>query len=272
MKEFVKRTLSGIIYVLVIVLLLRTGSAGMFALILFAGIFGLSEFYRLSYKSKFLPYRFFGSVMGILLISLGYAVAGQFISEKYITLSVLLLILPAVPALFYQPSIFYGSWLTTLGGLIYISLPLALVPFIAFLGGTYNYEIILSIFIILWVYDSFAYLFGSWIGKNRIYAEISPKKSWEGAIGGLLFAIGVSILLNHLFGILNLREWIIMSVLATITGTTGDFIESGLKRNAGVKDSGKFMPGHGGVLDRFDSFIFSVPFLFIYLYIFHQAG
>ncbi|MGC9342292.1 MAG: phosphatidate cytidylyltransferase [Bacteroidales bacterium] len=269
MKELIKRTLSGIIYVLVIVLLLRTGSAGMFLLILFAGIVGLSEFYRLSYKSKYLPYRFFGSIMGILLIILGYAVAGGFLEENFIVLGILFLLLPVILSLFYQPSIFYGSWLSTLAGIVYVSLPLALVPFIAFIHGNYQYEIILSIFILLWIYDSFAYLVGSWIGKNRIYAEVSPKKSWEGAIGGMVFTIGGAILLSYFFEILTLWEWIIIAIITTVTGTIGDFIESGIKRTAGEKDSGRFMPGHGGVLDRFDSFLFSVPFLFMYLYICH---
>jgi phosphatidate cytidylyltransferase len=267
LKELTKRTLSGIVFVLVIILLLRTGGAGMFALILFTAIFALTEFYRLSYKAKFLPYRFAGTILGILSISLSYMVAAGFLPEKFLLIQVLILVFPAIPALFYQPSVFYGSWLSTLTGLIYIVLPLALLPFIAFFKEEYNFEIILGVFILLWVYDSFAYLIGSWIGKNKIFPKISPKKSWEGAAGGLTFAIAGSLLLYNFFGILGIWDWFLLGIIIPVTGTIGDFIESGIKRNAGVKDSGSFMPGHGGVLDRFDSFLFSIPFVFLYIYI-----
>lgn len=194
-------------------------------------------------------------------------VAAGFLPEKYLVIHVLILVVPAIPALFYQPSVFYGSWLSTLAGLIYIVLPLALLPFIAFIKEEYNFEIILGVFILLWIYDSFAYLIGSWIGKSKIFSKISPKKSWEGAAGGLAFAIAGSLLLYNFFGILGIGDWFLLGIIIPVTGTIGDFIESGIKRNAGVKDSGSFMPGHGGILDRFDSFLFSIPFVFLYLYI-----
>lgn len=239
----------------------------MVLLILFTGFFSLNEFYRLSYKAKYLPYRFAGALLGILSISLSYLVAAGFLPEKYLAFQILVLILPVIPALFYQPSVFFDAWLSTVTGLIYIVLPLSLVPFIAFLNDGYQFKVILGVFILLWIYDSFAYLIGSWIGKNRIFSKISPKKSWEGALGGLFFAIGGSVFMFYLFGLLGIWDWILLGIIIPITGTIGDFIESGIKRNSGVKDSGIFMPGHGGVLDRFDSFLFSIPFVFLYLYI-----
>lgn len=266
MKELTKRTVSGVIFVLIIVLLIRAGSPGMFTLLMFINIFGLTEFYRLSYKIKVFPYKVTGLVSGILLLFLGYGIAAGLVPREYIFISILLFILPVLPPLFYQPSIFLGSWMSTLAGIIYVSLPLSLLPFIAWVEGTYKYEIILNIFIILWIYDSFAYLIGSWIGKHRIFPSVSPKKSWEGAVGGLVITVGSVFLLEKFFGILSLQRWIFLAGIIVITGTLGDFIESGIKRNAGLKDSGRFMPGHGGVLDRFDSLLFSVPFVFLYLY------
>lgn len=131
----------------------------------------------------------------------------------------------------------------------------------------FNPSIILLMFVLTWTFDSFAYLIGKKFGKTKILPNISPKKSWEGFAGGLFFSIIASSVLYFAFSkyfdnISNIA-YILISIVLPFTATTGDFIESYYKRKAGVKDSGKIMPGHGGILDRMDAFLITIPVIYI---------
>ena len=128
--------------------------------------------------------------------------------------------------------------------------------------------ILLSVFILLWTNDTFAYLTGSRLGKNKLAASISPGKTWEGFAGGLVACIIVSIGLAYWHDDIAMHSWIFMAVLAAIFGTSGDLLQSLVKRHFGVKDSGKLLPGHGGFWDRFDSFFGCIPFIAVYLNLF----
>lgn len=154
-------------------------------------------------------------------------------------------------------------------GQMYIAIPMALLNFLAFgytgLGGAYHYALLLALFIFIWVNDSFAYLTGSLFGKHRLFERISPKKSWEGFIGGAIFAIIAAVIYAHYFTELPLWAWVGFAVVMIVAGTLGDLIESLVKRTLDVKDSGDLLPGHGGILDRIDSVIFSIPAQFVYL-------
>lgn len=160
-------------------------------------------------------------------------------------------------------------------GIVYISFPLSLLHFILDIQKSVSDDwfpgqvnIILSLLLLIWANDTFAYLGGSLLGRHKLFPAHSPKKSWEGFVIGMLGAIGVSVLLHHY--LLNDFEWMLpvgMALIAAVVGTMGDLFESMIKRNAGVKDSGSIMPGHGGFLDRFDAFIFSIPFVFLLLLI-----
>ena len=123
----------------------------------------------------------------------------------------------------------------------------------------------LGIILLIWASDVAAYLVGSFIGKNKLFERISPGKTWEGSVGALIINIGCAFLVANWFPELALKHWIVISVLVSIFGTIGDLVESMFKRQAGVKDSGKIMPGHGGILDRFDSLLFVSPFIYAYL-------
>jgi phosphatidate cytidylyltransferase len=129
----------------------------------------------------------------------------------------------------------------------------------------YNYHYVLGVILLIWASDVCAYLVGSLIGRNKLYERISPGKTWEGSIGATILTIGCSFIIARWFPELALKHWIIISVLVSIFGTIGDLVESMLKRQAGVKDSGRIMPGHGGILDRFDSLLFVSPFIYAYL-------
>jgi len=119
----------------------------------------------------------------------------------------------------------------------------------------------------IWINDTMAYIVGSLIGKTP-FSSISPKKTWEGTIGGIVLAIGVMTLLGYLTGTFKLIDWLCISAIASVAGTLGDLLESKLKRLANVKDTGQMMPGHGGFLDRFDSLLVAIPFVWLYVHFF----
>lgn len=154
-------------------------------------------------------------------------------------------------------------------GQIYLAIPLSLLSYLAFGydmdSRSYHYAFLLALFVFIWVNDSFAYLTGSLFGKHRMFERISPKKSWEGFIGGTAFTIAASVIFANYFTQLPLWGWIGFAIVMIIFGTLGDLVESLFKRTLNVKDSGNILPGHGGILDRIDSVIFSIPALFIYV-------
>ncbi|WP_255349838.1 phosphatidate cytidylyltransferase [Dysgonomonas sp. HGC4] len=154
-------------------------------------------------------------------------------------------------------------------GQIYLAIPLSLLSYLAFGydmdNGGYHYAFLLALLVFIWVNDSFAYLTGSLFGKHHMFERISPKKSWEGFFGGAIFSIGASVIFANYFTQLPLWGWIGFALVMITFGTLGDLIESLFKRTLNVKDSGNILPGHGGILDRFDSVIFSIPALFIYI-------
>ena len=126
---------------------------------------------------------------------------------------------------------------------------------------------ILFMFVLTWTFDTFAYLFGVRFGKTKIMPSVSPKKSWEGFAGGFFFTVIVSLITTHYFLAVENNIALVISLFLPFTATLGDFIESHYKRQAGVKDSGDFIPGHGGMLDRMDAFMITIPVLYIYLHI-----
>ena len=165
-----------------------------------------------------------------------------------------------------------GNWAFAVLSQLYVALPFALLNILAFhyspAEGSVSYNPILplSVFVFLWLSDTGAYCVGSLIGKHRLFERVSPKKSWEGSIGGGIFAIASSFVFAHFWPIMPVWQWAGLSVVVVVFGTWGDLTESLLKRQLGVKDSGNILPGHGGLLDRFDSALLAIPAAVIYLY------
>ena len=171
----------------------------------------------------------------------------------------------------------YEMWKLRTGKPKLVALLIVIIPFftIQFFGMTdsnypdlpFNPSVILLMFILTWTFDSFAYLVGKKLGKTKILPTISPKKSWEGFFGGYLFCILAGSLsyfvFEDYFNHISILSYILITVILPFTATTGDFIESYYKRKAGVKDSGKIMPGHGGILDRMDAFLITIPVIYI---------
>jgi len=188
------------------------------------------------------------------------------------TFGILLLYRKGHPAAFIQL-----SYLIT--GLVYICIPMLLLYICAFEytkqgERDYNYKIVIGILVLIWGTDTFAYFTGKFLGKHKLFPRISPNKTWEGFIGGVIGTLIIGILLNNsekIFGKQyswesNSFSWIVVAIIASVVGLYGDLVESMLKRNLFVKDSGSFLPGHGGILDRFDSVLFAMPILFMYIY------
>jgi phosphatidate cytidylyltransferase len=161
----------------------------------------------------------------------------------------------------------------------YIILPFIFITKISFGVKEYNPKIIIGLFILIWTNDTFAYIVGKTIGKNKLFEKISPKKTIEGFIGGIVFAILAGYLISKYyikaspqFSERSIMIWTSIALIVGIVGTIGDLIESKFKRIAGVKDSGNIMPGHGGILDRLDSVIFVAPIIFLYYQILHYVS
>lgn len=147
---------------------------------------------------------------------------------------------------------------------IYIALPMGLLNFFSNIGEG---KFLFAFFITIWAGDTFAYIVGSLIGKHRLFERISPKKSWEGSIGAFFMTLGLSLFYSSFFGIFQTWQWVVFACVAFLAGSFGDLVESLFKRSMGIKDSGSIMPGHGGVLDRFDAVILASPFIFVLLHI-----
>lgn len=164
----------------------------------------------------------------------------------------------------------YEMWKLRNGKSKFLAFAYVLIPFILIQlivtkedQQNWNSNLILFMFILTWTFDTFAYLFGVRFGKHKIMPSISPKKSWEGFGGGFVFTIIASYLSYSYFKFEDIRIPLIISIILPFTATLGDFIESHYKRKAGVKDSGNLIPGHGGILDRMDAFMITIPAIYI---------
>lgn len=268
MNNFVQRALTGTVFVAVLV------SAIVSNQIIFSGLFfvitilGLSEFFKLwSNRGKELQH-YFGIVLGVLTYSGLAAVANQLIKAEF-----LLLLLPLVMGLFIaelyrnKPSPFENIALTLLS-ILYIAIPFGLLNFLYLPTNSYFYILLLTYFVLLWINDTFAYLIGMTFGKHRLFERISPKKSWEGSIGGGLTTILVVWVFSRYEISIPFIHWAVIASIVVITGTLGDLVESMMKRSLEIKDSGNILPGHGGILDRFDAVLISVPIVFVYVELF----
>jgi len=265
-----KRALWGFLYVVIMlggILIHPFAFALIFAIVLF---FTQYEFYAMvdeaGHKIKRLP----GTLMGVFFFLVTFAVASGYLPSAFNLLIILIVLLIFVFELFRtNPNTLERSGITVLG-FIYIAGPFSLLNFVvhtSFNGQTNVYYpwILAGIFFILWINDSFAYLVGSRWGKHKMCPNISPAKSWEGLVGGAVFAVVMGIFNAVLFQGLSMLNWIVIALLTVTFGTLGDLFESKIKREIGAKDSGNILPGHGGFLDRLDSLLFAIPAVFLWL-------
>lgn len=232
----------------------------------------ITEYINLFKQSDVKPNKFFAYSVSIILYVVSFLIAKGIIEIKYF-LGLLPFFLMIMAAELYRKKAKPAENIaTTFFGIIYLAIPLSLISFLVFPAihgeNTYTPNILIAIFALIWIHDSGAYLVGVSIGKHRLFERISPKKSWEGAIGGTLIAIIASCFICNFIPEIKLIHWIAISILTVVSSTFGDLTESMFKRYFGIKDSGNILPGHGGVLDRFDSIFFAIPVVTMYLKLF----
>jgi phosphatidate cytidylyltransferase len=232
-------------------------------------ILSLREFYKLSGLDGMIPQKTFGTICGLTIFFLSFFIERGSISYRYYFVFFPLLSCVYMIKLYkkFERKPFTNIAYTFLG-IFYIAVPLALLNIAAFEEGTYHFEIIFGCLFILWATDTGAYFAGSLFGKRKLFERISPKKSWEGVIGGALLALAMTYGISYFFDLLAFWEWLSICIIIVIGGVYGDLIESLLKRSIEIKDSGNSLPGHGGFLDRFDGLFISAPFIVAFLEIF----
>jgi len=234
------------------------------------------EYYSLIRNSGVYPRIVTGLITGISMYLISSLVAAGVIPANSFLIIVPLMILIMIMELYSREERPFDSLAHTFFPLLYTALPFSLFPFSAFShtgleslirheGIIFSPGIIIGFFLLIWTNDTGAYLAGISFGKHRLMERISPKKTWEGFFGGMLFAALVAWLLSGWLGVVAPVKWVIISLIISIAGTYGDLLESMLKRSAGVKDSGSIMPGHGGFLDRFDSTLISFPLVYLFI-------
>lgn len=269
MKKLVTRTITGIVLVLIILaatIASQYSFAMLFMAILAGGLLELFNFYK---KTEINPNKWLSYLISFLIFGISFFVAKGLIEAKYFLILFPFFLLILASELYRKKQKPLENIAVTIFGIVYLAIPLALVNFLVFpeifSGNEYSPILLIALFVLIWTYDSGAYLVGVSIGRHRLFERISPKKSWEGAIGGTLTAVIVAIIISRYIPEIQTVHWIIISILTVVSSTFGDLTESMFKRYFEVKDSGQILPGHGGVLDRFDSLLFAVPVIVLYL-------
>lgn len=277
MKNFIVRAITGVLFVAAIVVCFLNHAAMM---LLFALVTGLTvwEFTGLvNMRDGVDTNRFISTVAGVYLF---FAMTGfcSSLTPPTVFIPYLVTIIYLLIAELYAKNPDpINNWAYTMMAQLYIALPFSLLNVLAFRatpeGVVYTYLMPLSVFVFLWLNDTGAYCCGSLLGRHKLFPRISPGKSWEGSIGGAVVVMAAAALIWHLtesYSVndlsLNIYEWMGLGLVVVIFGTWGDLVESLFKRTLGIKDSGTILPGHGGMLDRFDSSLIAIPAAVVYLY------
>lgn len=273
MSNLIKRAITGILFVAILVGCILKGEIPFTILFSVISAMTIYEFATLiAHHSEAVINRTISFLAGIFLF-LSFAYLGLYPGRTEVLVPYLfLLIYLFISELYLKRKNPVHNWAYTMLAQVYIALPFALLNVLAYHTSaagesTYNPILPLSIFIFNWTNDTGAYCTGMLFGKHRLFERISPKKSWEGSIGGAVLSMIVAGVMAQFFHFLSLPEWIGLGVTVVVFGTWGDLTESLLKRTLGVKDSGNILPGHGGMLDRFDSTLMAVPAAVVYLYL-----
>lgn len=266
-KNLVVRALSGALFLAVMVSSILFGGEYYSIVFLLLNILGLREFYSLVNQKMdgvevCVPLSILAGCViyaSVVLFCKDGAYDGFWLASGFVATSLLMIV-----ELFRNKKNPVMNMALSLMGLLYVAVPFSLLTYVE-LAGEIGPQLVLSFFIIIWASDTGAYLVGMLFGRHKMFERISPKKTWEGFAGGLIFSLlcGYIFSSTDFFPPYTLLSWMSISFFVFIAGVLGDLVESMIKRNLGVKDSGSFMPGHGGLLDRFDSALIASPVLFL---------
>ena len=262
-KNLFIRAIAGIVYIAVVLLGIFGGIYAFTAVFGLFLIVALLEYYRIVELDNQIKIR------KILNILAGVAIFSSSFFAPVFTLSIVVLyfLIQSTETVFTKRTNNLSSTIHAVFGQFYLTLPFFLLSMIYIGDGKINEKLILAIFVFIWINDTAAYLVGSLFGKHKLYEKISPKKTIEGFVGGVVLATSAAFVFSKLIPEFSLYFWIGFGLITAITGTIGDLFESSIKRTYNIKDSGHLIPGHGGILDRIDSFLFAVPAIFIYMYL-----
>ena len=274
MKNFIQRAITGVIFVAVLIGCIIGGPLSFGILFCLISALATVEFCQLMNQQEDVQVNRNICTLGSIALFLCFFFYGMNPAETGIFIPYLaILIYLFISELYLKKKNPINNWAYAMFSQLYVALPFALLNVLAFqTNGTtsdsqYLFILPLSIFIFNWVNDTGAYCTGMLLGKHPLFKRISPKKSWEGSIGGCAFSIAAAFALAHFFPIMSTAKWVGMGITVVIFGTWGDLTESLMKRQLGIKDSGNILPGHGGMLDRFDSAIMAIPAAVVYLYL-----
>ena len=272
MNTTVTRTISGVLFLAIMVsgLILHPYLYGALMLVLLVGL--LWEFYHMNLGQRHKVSRIIAIITGAALFVSVFCVHAFGVPHKFIGLSAFFLLTLMISTLLEKDLSYFRDSAILYTGLLYLAIPLALSNLVVFRGGPFDGRLMLAFFCIIWASDVGAYCFGMLFGQKggkKLFPSISPKKSWAGFWGGLLLAVVASAVLSWT-GLFDFSIWhcLVLSVVMHVAGVYGDLFESMWKRSCGVKDSSQLIPGHGGLMDRFDSALFAIPAGFIYLVLF----
>jgi phosphatidate cytidylyltransferase len=260
MKEVIVRTISGVLYVAIVIFSMFGSREWFVGLFFLLAIITLREFLKLVHLSSYLSY----FILAFFMYFLSYDVLE-------VNAVHLLLILSCFVNLFLFKDLLLVGKIPMFEKKKYITVIFYIVSGFVFLtlipmrSGIFEPNIIVGVFVLIWANDTFAYVIGKSFGRRKLMERVSPKKTIEGFIGGLAGAIIASFILFKFIGYFELYTWIILACMASVFGTIGDLVQSKFKRQAGVKDSGMLIPGHGGFYDRLDSIIYTSPFIYALL-------
>jgi len=268
LNNFVKRALTAIVFVALLLGCTFWNQLSFTLLFFVIIIVGIWEFYTLAEKGNNNPQKIAGTIAGAILYASTSLVAAGVLDVKFLLINLAFVFLFFIIELFSKAENPFANIAFTLLGLIYVAIPFSSLNFITALNGTYNYQLLFGFFFILWSNDTGAYLVGSAIGKHKLFPRVSPGKTWEGSIGGAVLSYIVAFIIAEWYTVIDRSDWMVIATILIVVGSLGDLVESLFKRSIDVKDSGNILPGHGGILDRFDSLILATPFVFVYLYIF----
>ena len=271
MSNFWARTITGLSMVFLILASLYINRFFFAAIFLLVVILGLLEFYTITETEECKPQKFTGTILGTLLYLL---ITGFFLfgGPRLLTLFIVVLLpiffIPIIIELYRKKEKPLINSAVTIFGLIYIALPVSLLIMMndSIAGTVFHHfpAYLTAYFLITWIYDTGAYLVGKNLGRHKLFERISPKKTWEGTIGGVVVAIAATVGFFYISEGIQLIHLLALTGLIILFGTFGDLAESLFKRSLNLKDSGSILPGHGGILDRFDTIFVSAPFVFLY--------
>lgn len=274
MKNFIQRAITGLIFVAVLIGCIIGSPLSFGLLFSIISAMATAEFCNLMNKHEGVCVNRNICVLGSVSLFLCFFYYGMNPAQTGIFIPYLIItIYLMVSELYLKKKHPLNSLAYAMLSQIYVGLPFALLNVLAFHSNgwdsvsEYQFILPLSIFAFNWINDTGAYCTGMLLGKHPLFKRISPKKSWEGSIGGAVFSIAGAFALAHFFPIMSTAAWVGMGLTVVVFGTWGDLTESLMKRHLGIKDSGDILPGHGGMLDRFDSAIMAIPAAVVYLYL-----